>query len=227
MLRFNHIVPFGVEVDVDLCRCTQDDDNALRLLFLKHHMLVFRDQALTKDEQVDFMSLFDPPLRSSREGVGYVTNDQGPENVLGTSELAFHSDLSFSPKPFDAISLHAVEVENGRSSTRFVDSTQAYLRLPDETKARIEGLHALQVFGGPNPGGRNVEGISYDLPRHGHPLVMTHPRTSETILYVNYNQTARITELDEAESDALIERLFACVVMRRRQSTNMFGSMGT
>jgi hypothetical protein len=84
MLRFNHIVPFGVEVDVDLCRRTQDDDDALRLLFLKHHMLVFRDQALTKDEQVDFMSLFGPPLRSWREGVGYVTNDQGPENVLGT-----------------------------------------------------------------------------------------------------------------------------------------------
>ena len=210
MLQFRPLSPFGVEIDIDLRRRSTGDDEALRALFLEHHLLVFRGQKLSKEEQVDFMSLFGAPLRSSIDGVGYITNEAVPENVLGNGELAFHSDLSFSPKPFDAISLHAVEVEDGRSSTRFLDSTRAYRRLPDETKKEIDGLHALQVYGGPNLAGRNHEDIPEDLPRHVHPLVMRHPRTGERILYVNYNQTARVIELEKAESDALIEKLFAC-----------------
>ncbi len=208
-LHFAPLAPFGADVDIDLSRRSADDDDALRALFRDHHLLVFRGQKLSMEEQIDLMALFGSPLRSAIDGVGYITNEHIPENVLGNSELAFHSDLSFSPKPFDAISLHAVEVEDGRSSTRFVDSTHAYRRLPAETKARIEGLHALQVFGGPNLSGRNHEDIAEDLPRHVHPLVMLHPRTGEQILYVNYNQTARIPELAKAESDALIEELFA------------------
>ena len=201
--------PFGAEISIDLRRRSAQDDDALRTLFLKHHLLVFREQALTKEEQADFIALFGPPLRSAMDGVGYITNEPIPGNMLGSSELAFHSDLSFSPKPFEAISLHAVEVENGRSSTRFVDSTEAYRRLPQTTRERIAGLHALHVFGGPNLAGRNHEDIPADLPRHIHPLVMIHPRTGEEILYVNYNQTARIVELDKAASEALIEELFA------------------
>ena len=119
MLQFRPLSPFGVEIDIDVRPRSTVDYVALGARFLEHHLLVFRGQKLSKEEQVDFMSLFGAPLRSSIDGVGYITNEAVPENVLGNGELAFHSDLSFSPKPFDAISLHAVEVEDGRSSTRF------------------------------------------------------------------------------------------------------------
>ncbi len=200
---------FGAEVDFDLRHIDAPDADELRSLFDRYHLLVFRNQSLGHDEQIAFMSLLGPVLRSRIDGVGYITNVPGPDNFLGDSELAFHSDLSFSPKPFLAISLHAVEVENGRSSTKFVDPTASYRRLPQALRERIDALNALHVYGA-DLAGRNLEDLPTHPPRAVHPLVMRHPRTGERILYVNYNQTARIVELGEAESDALIEQLFAC-----------------
>jgi len=200
--------PFGAEVDIDLRVRPAEQDAALQRLFRQHHLLVFRGQALTAEEQLEFMALFGRPLRSAIDGVGYITNEDVPENVLGNSELAFHSDLSFSPQPFDAISLQAVQVADGRSTTRFVDGARAYRRLPPDLQDRIGNLHTLQVFGGPNLGGRNGADVAEHLPSHVHPVVMRHPQTAEEFLYVCYNQTARIVELDENESDALIGELF-------------------
>jgi taurine dioxygenase len=207
-MRVTPCTPFGAEVELDLRRIGAEDGGKLRALFDRHHLLVFRNQSLSQAAQIDFMALFGPILRSRIDGVGTITNLPGPENFLGDSELAFHSDLAFSPKPFLAISLHALEVENGRSSTRFVDSTASYKRLPSALKSRVDGLHALHVFGA-DLAGRNLDDLPSHLPRTAHPLVMRHPRTGEKILYVNYNQTARIVELDPSQSDALIEELFA------------------
>lgn len=208
MVDLKPCTPFGAEIDLNLARPLDDETaNALRTLLDRHHLLIFRDQSVTHAQQVEFVSIFGQPLRSRIDGVGYITNEDVPDNALGNGELAFHSDLSFSPKPFDAISLHAVQVENGQSSTRFVDSTLAYRRLPKALQQRIDNYHAMHVFG-MNLAGRNLEDLPDHLPRHVHPLIMRHPRTGEKILYVNYNQTARIMELDKEESDALIDELF-------------------
>lgn len=208
MLNWKPIEPFGAVVDLDL-DAPRDAavDDELRRLFDRHHLLVFRDQALSHPDQVAFVSLFGKPLLTEQDGVGFISNQPGMGG-LGDVELAFHSDLSFSPKPFDAICLHAIDVEDGRSSTRYVDSTRAYRRLPDALKARIDGYSAMHMFG-QSPSGRNLEDLPAHLPRSVHPLIMRHPRTGEKILYVNYNQTARIVELPRAESDALIDELFA------------------
>ena len=197
VISINEHEPFGVGIDIDLQTRTPADDDAMRSLFRHHHLLTFRGQNLTLDAQIDLMRLFGTPLLSAIDGVGYITNEQVAENVLGNSALAFHSDLSFSPKPFDAISLHAVQVENGRSSTLFIDATASYDRLPESLKREIDGYQTLQVFGGPNLAWRNGDDIDPALPRYVHPRVMTHPRTAEKLLFANYNQTARIMELEE------------------------------
>ena len=125
---------------------------------------------------------------------------------LGVGELAFHSDLAFNPEPFLTISLHATDVEDGRSSTRFVDSCIGYRTLPEATKARLAGHDALHVFA-VDMAGHNSDAPE-GLPRATHPLVMEHPRTGEPILYVNLNQTARIVGLAPQESADLLEALF-------------------
>ena len=208
MLKATPIVPFGAEVDLDL-NAPRDSaiEQDLRDLLDRHHLLVFRNQSVSHPDQVAFVSIFGPPLLTEQDGVGFISNQPGMGG-LGDVELAFHSDLSFSPKPFDSICLHAIEVEDGRSSTKFVDSTLSYRRLPEALKNRIDDFHAMHVFG-QSLSGRNLEDIAANLPRSVHPLIMRHPRTGEKILYVNYNQTARIMELPREESNALIEDLFA------------------
>jgi len=207
MVDTRPLQPFGCEITLDLRERTGDDEAELRALFDRHHLLVFRHQALTMDEQHDVLALFGPVL-PGRDGHSFITNEATPENVLGDGPLAFHSDLSFVPRPYSAISLHAVEVEDGRSSTMFVDTTRTAAALPDDLRARASAARTLQ-------------GISYDLggrdrARLGatrgsceHPAIRPHPRTGEDVLMVSYNQTARIVNLPEAEGEALLAELFA------------------
>jgi len=207
MLSIKDLAPFGVEVDLDLkAPLSPGTAEQLRELYDTRRLLVFRGQSLTQDEQAEFASIFGPLLRLPLDRLTYISNQPGAGN-LGDSELAFHSDLSFSPKPYRGISLLAVDVENGRTSTRFIDAIRAYASLPAELRRRIDNYHALHVFGA-SLSGRNGEDLPEHLPRQVHPLVMRHPRTAEPILYANWNQTARIVELPKAKSDALLEELF-------------------
>ncbi len=201
------IAPFGAEVDLDLSGQLDEATIAeLQALYDRHHLLVFRNQNLSHPRQIEFLSSFGPPLLNPQDGVGYISNQPG-KGGLGGGELAFHSDLAFSPEPFLGISLHAVDVEDDRSSTRFVDSCVSYQALSPAMQARLQGLNALHVFA-VDMTGRNDESVPEGMPRATHPLVMQHPRTGEPILYMNLNQTARIVELDPGESRALIDELF-------------------
>lgn len=208
-ISWRALEPFGAEVlGLDLNNALSNDQiAALRQLYDRHHLLLFRQQSLSHDRQVDIVSHFGPPLLTQQDGKGYISNEPG-KGGLGDSELAYHSDLAFTPEPFLGISLHAVNVANGKSATRFVDSCRAFQKLSDECKAKLRGLHALHVFAA-DLTGRNGEDIPENLPRAVHPLVMQHPRTGEDILYISLNQTARIVELPADESASLIEDLFA------------------
>lgn len=207
MIASRELAPFGAEIDLDLKQpLSAEDRAALVELYDTCHLLVFRNQSLTQTEQAEFVSLFGPLLPLPIDRFSYISNVPGAGN-LGDTELAFHSDLSFSAKPYLGLSLLAVDVEEGRTSTRFVDAIATYRRLPETLKRKVEGYHALHMFGA-SLSGRNPEDLPDHLPRTVHPLVMNHPRTGEPILYANYNQTARIMELAETESEALIQELF-------------------
>lgn len=206
-LPWKALHPFGAEVDLDLAQpISPDTIEALQALYDEHHLLVFRNQKLSHERQIEVVGNFGPPLMSAQDGVGFISNEAG-KGGLGGGELAFHSDLSFSPEPFLGISLHAVNVWNDRSSTRFVDAGIAYRTLPETTKSRLAGLTAHHVFSLDFARAAD-ESSPEGLPSTDRPLVMTHPRTGEAILYVNLNQTQRILELEPAESRALIGELF-------------------
>ena len=208
MIDMTSAPTLGVAVDLDLREIGDEATRThLRALYAEHHLLRFKDQSLTIEQQIAVMELFGEVLKQRKDAVGFITNEAVKENFLGASELAFHSDLAFSPKPYHGISLHAVQVDNGRTSTRYIDSADAYDRLPAALKEEVEGLEALHVFGA-NLAGRNLSDTPDHLPRQVHPLVWRHPKTGRKILYVSYNQTASIVGYDKARSDDLIERLF-------------------
>ena len=217
--------PFGLEIRLDLARGVEETAAELRRLLWKHHWLLFRDQALSFDQQVELMNLFGPV---SRGPVGddsavpgprdYVSNDTRFGANLGTQPLAYHHDNGHCPKPMIALSLFAVDVEDHTTATHFIDSTKVYRSMSREMRDRIARLEVLNVFPRPgsrgkhirstSPGGRPVD---MALPHAVHPLVMKHPKTSEKLLFANEMMTDHILGMDDDESDALLGEVLAVI----------------
>ena len=61
--------------------------------------------------------------------------------------LLFHCDGMWSPEPYEMLSLYGVEVEQPTHPTLFASAVNAWEILPDDLRARLDGLHALHVTG--------------------------------------------------------------------------------
>src|SRR5262249_12073694 len=138
VLQMGRLDPFGVEIDLDLrMPIDTDTQDALRAAIAEHSLLVFHGQALEPDDQTRVMGYFGRVLpRSTGDGYEYVANDPA-RGDLGHDRISFHSDLAFSPSPWEKISLFAVDVDEGRTSTRFASGAGAYARLRTETRRRL------------------------------------------------------------------------------------------
>ena len=215
---------FGAEVSgVDLASpLDAATAKTLRELWLKHELLLFRDQRLDEAQQVAFSRHFGPlEIHLRREYLSpenpeilYVSNvkkDGRPIGILSDTEVGWHYDQIYLPRPAVGSMLYSVIIPPDRGATSFADMTAAYEALPAATKARIEGRKAVQSYEAFNR--------SYSVPTNDeqrkktpdieHPLVRTHPTTGRKALYVCPGMTIRIAGLPEAESAELLAELFA------------------
>ncbi|MEM8827584.1 MAG: TauD/TfdA family dioxygenase, partial [Pseudomonadota bacterium] len=94
--------------------------------------------------------------------------------------------------------------------TLFTNMNAAYERLSEEMKRAISGMTAVhdiaRVFA--KRLGKPPEELHDKYPPQEHPVVRTHPETSEQTLYVNGAFTSHINGLSTAESDWLLDRLY-------------------
>jgi len=196
--------PFGVEVEGDLSRplSPQASDFLVDLVYA-HGLLLARRQSLTHAQQTSLVAHFGPVMGVGKE-MEYVAPDDG---ILNADALAFHSDMAFCPKPSEIISLHAVDVNDGETCTRFASGYLAYERLNPDQRERLSKLTAAQVSNK-----TIVRVVGYDIPASAHrldrPAIIPHRSTGQPVLYVTEAQTARFNELSRAESDALLADLF-------------------
>jgi taurine dioxygenase len=134
----------------------------------------------------------------------------------------WHTDMSYSKVVAFANVLYAVQVpqRDGRplGATEFCDMCAAYADLSDELKRELAGKTALHDFNKfwemmrRRPGSTRPplsEAQRQAKPPVSHPMVLTHPISQRKALYANPGYTTRINELPEAESDRLLEFLFA------------------
>jgi taurine dioxygenase len=103
-------------------------------------------------------------------------------------------------------------------NTEFSNMHAAYEDLPADVKARIDGFTATHDFDKfwsmmvKRPGSKRAplsEAQRKARPPVTHPVVLTHPITGRKVLYANPGYTVKINELPPAESDELLEYLFA------------------
>jgi taurine dioxygenase len=200
--QIRQLEPFGIELIGDLSApTTAEEEDFLRTIVEQHALLVARNQSLPIQRQRELMALYGPvPERE----LYYVELDDG---VLGRDPLTFHSDMAFCHTPYRYGSLHALELEGGRTSTAFANGNRAYRKLSPEQRKLLARLTTLAVSTS-RTGQAFRDEIPADAFRTQRAAVIFHPRTFDPILYVAEAQHARFNELDKPASDALFQALF-------------------
>jgi taurine dioxygenase len=190
--------------------------SAVHRAWLDHHVLVFRGQQLSEEDQVRFARYFGDPVGSrsmaqANPNVMLISNirENGrPIGQLPDGELQFHADSVFLEKPLKGAILYAVELPATGGNTMFASTYAAYDALSGDEKKRLAGLSAINAF----DYATQVRTGRLELtkvPHAVHPVVRTHPETGRKGIFVNRLMTQAIVDLPEAESDALLARLWS------------------
>lgn len=154
----------GVEVlGFDICQPYTDElKEQLRSLWNEYGVLVFRNQDVTPERQIEFSRIFGPleihPLKATTsaeypelfelENGGdkdkYSTAFYKGEKIVG--RLDWHMDLHYTGKPNRGAVLTAVEVAGEGGLTGFGDLAKAYDALDQETKELLEQIEVTYTF---------------------------------------------------------------------------------
>lgn len=194
MMRVKQLTcSIGAEVSgVHLGEASRDDTlfAELKALLLKHKVLFLRDQDITRAEHVAFARRFgeleDHPVAGSdpdHPGLVQIYRSDKKEHY----ENSFHTDGSWRENPSMGAVLRCIECPEVGGDTIWVNMEEAYARLPDDIKARIQGLRAKHSiehsFGAVMPPEERAK-LAAQYPTVEHPVVRTHPETGEKSLYV-------------------------------------------
>jgi taurine dioxygenase len=165
----------------------------IRALLLKHRVLFFRDQDITRAEHAAFARHFGeleahPVVGSDPDNPGLVRIYKSPDMPNDRYENAWHTDATWREKPPFGCVLRCVECPPVGGDTMWVNMVEAYDRLPEDIKARIAGLrarHSIEAtFGAAMPIEKRLA-LKAQFPDAEHPVVRTHPETGEKVLFVN------------------------------------------
>jgi alpha-ketoglutarate-dependent 2,4-dichlorophenoxyacetate dioxygenase len=231
-LTFRRLHPhFAAEVSpVDLRRVHDPETlAAIRGGMDEYAVLVFREQPFTDAEQLDFAQRLDGVLhtklgisalqknRLGNEALGDISNlDENGEimksdnrrRMYGLGNRLWHTDASFQDPAGRYSMLSAKVVPPVDADTEYADMRAAYDALPEEGKARLEGLrvHHSIAYSRQTLGFEFSESEQDALKGAIHPLVRTIPRSKRRSLYVA-SHASRIIDWPVPEGRLLLRDL--------------------
>ena len=207
----------GVDLADDL-----DDDTivAIRQALLDHHVLFFRNQSLTPEQQMAFGRRFGEldqhPFVDGRadhpEVLEIVTQPDDSFNFGG----GWHTDVTFLEKPDLGSILYAVDVPIAGGDTLFANQHAAYDALSETMKGLLGDLVALHSPGAQyGIGGASTKSKAMETKNVAsadsiveHPVIRTHPESGKLGLYVNPAFVTKIKGMRRDESSALLSFLY-------------------
>jgi taurine dioxygenase len=206
-LKFRPLEPFGVEIERDLAvPLTPAEAVHFRELFNAHGLILARGQSLTMEQQRALCGHLGPILDRAGEN-GVMSNVAGGYSAV---ELSWHSDAAYTEHPFDALSLHAIDVVDGASSTRFVSAERAYDALPPALRDPLD--RAEQEMISPHYSelsGRTCTRREPEAMKRGtRPAVFVNPHNGRRCVWVGELQTARLLDRGWEESRDLLCEVF-------------------
>ncbi len=198
--------------------------------FRDHHVVVFPDQRLTREQQFAFSANFGEVEHSGgsasvgkRHRVAHVISNLDAagrpvdRSSSPVSNYRWHTDKAYHAVPPLLTTLFAVEVPKQGGDTEFANTVLGYAALPTTTKRRIAGLRVVFRWGAAREaanGGPLPETGWRDRPPVDHPLVRTHPETGAKALYLG-NHSSHIQGQPEDEGSALLARLLEHTTQRQ------------
>jgi taurine dioxygenase len=221
--------PLGAEViGLKLDQALDPADFArIHRAHLDHHLLVFRDQRITPQQQIDFSRRFGPLqihvlhqfLLQNHPEILLVSNivENGQPIGLGDAGFYWHSDLSYKERPSLGSMLLAKELPAEGGDTLFANMHLAWDTLPAALRQAVDGRFAehsylakYEALRARSPWRPKLsEAQIAEVKAVVHPVVRTHPETGRQALFVSEHFTTRITGLPDDESRDLLAQLFA------------------
>ncbi len=198
---------------------------ALRDLWARWGVLVFRRQALGEAELAAFCALFGPLERTVRTDwaspavpeIGVISNlkdGQGqPIGGLGDGEIAWHSDQSYMMHPATGAALYALELPPAGGTTSWVDLRAAHAGLPERLRGAIEGKRGVFSYAKRLAGYQGVDRVISEeaqrkTPPVAHTLAHRHPLTREQALYLDSTTTIGVAGMDAGAGAALLDEIY-------------------
>ena len=188
---------------------------AIRDAWTTHHVIFFRDQSLTAEQQADFARQFGtvteahPVLPSIEESPEVLAIDGKVDRASW-----WHTDVTFLQTPAMGSILYMLEAPEVGGDTMWASLQDAYDGLAEPVRAMCDKLIAIHhdpwfAADVAERGGYEWDGVWQEklLPAL-HPVVRTHPENGRNGLFVNRQFTRQLFGLSDNESNAILEMLY-------------------
>ncbi|MGX6510961.1 TauD/TfdA dioxygenase family protein [Rhodococcus sp. SJ-2] len=205
----------GIDLGADL-----DDQvvSQIHRALLEWKVLFFRDQNMGREAQRRLALKFGEiehhpffkyaqPFQTAEDVATLKKGENSPgyENV-------WHNDVTFLKNPSKMAILRAVEVPELGGDTLWADMGAAYDTLPEDLRARVDGLTAehdwIESFG-VSMDAPAIRAARVEYPPVTHPIVRTIPETGRRVLFVNSIFTQRINAVGEQASKEILNQIYA------------------
>ena len=223
---------------------SQSDESLILDALAKFGVACFPNQSLEPERQKAFASRFGS--LEVNVAAGHYTVPGHPEvmilsNVIengkpiGLADAGqdWHTDMSYSATVAFLNVLHAVRVpiRDGKTlgDTEFLDMCAAYDALSENMKRRIAGktaTHDFNKFWSKMVAAPGTQRMPLTIaqraakPPVSHPIVLRHPISGRKALYCNVGYVVRVDGVSQAESDEILQHLFAHQVLDRFKFTH-------
>ena len=225
-MNFKKIHPnFGIEIkDIKINKADKKDIKEILNLFEEYSLIVFKNQKITNEEQLDFAKNFGelevtkPGTIGTNSNLVILTNmDENGKVVDHSHKQAkndranqqWHSDSSFKIHPAHASILNGRRTPKIGGSTQFICMRNIYNKLDQSIQKQLDNLDAIHHFAHSRSkiDPTMVSQIELDkFPPVVHPMIKINPVNHKKAVYFG-SHTKSIKNLTDLEGSNLLKYL--------------------